>query len=52
MEKQQIFLYQENFRGCDILKNPNIHVIKAVNKLLVSEKQREVGSKEVKIHVL
>lgn len=26
--------------------------IKAANKLLVSEKQREVGNKEVKIHVL
>lgn len=39
------FLYQENFRGCDILKNHNIYNLKAVNKFPVSEKQREIENK-------
>lgn len=46
------FLYQENFRVCDILKNHEIHSLKAVNNFPVSEKQREVENREVRIQIL
>lgn len=48
MEKQHIFLCQENFRGCDILKNAKIHGIKAVNKFPVSEKRGKLKIKKLR----